>query len=107
MTDCLHLHLNTTLTPHLPHHGRLDCLDCGKFVGWAKKPETLIREQENEVKIKRLAEILPQLGEWEREFVGSLKRQGAKISPRQQEKLDQIFKSTKHLSTEPPSHDHH
>jgi hypothetical protein len=94
--DCLHHHLKTTLTPAGPHHGRLDCLDCGRFVGWAKKPETLLREHENEQKMKHLVKLLPHLGRWEQEFIQSLRKQMPKISPRQQEKLDQVFKGAKY-----------
>jgi hypothetical protein len=29
-----------TLTPTLKHYGRWDCIECGKFVVWAKSPKT-------------------------------------------------------------------
>ena len=31
--------LTLTLTPNLPHYGRLDCPKCG-FIGWAKNPHS-------------------------------------------------------------------
>lgn len=36
--QCGSTETKATLTPHLSHHARIDCMGCGSFVGWQAKP---------------------------------------------------------------------
>jgi hypothetical protein len=71
------------------------------FVGWAKKPETIQREQENESMVKSLLERTDDLSEWEREFITSLKRQLPRLSPKQEDKLYQIHQKLNRVPKSP------
>jgi len=88
--DCDHRNIRFTLTPELKHHGREDCVDCHRFVRWVAKPETLERQSRNAEHLVALRKM-ERLSDWERSFIESLEGQGPKFSPRQQEKLDQIW----------------
>ncbi len=93
MKTCNHLHTKTTLTPELKHHARKDCLDCGSFVAWLPKPESLEREKKNQANLLALQNR--GLNEWEKGFVLSLLKQGRHFSPKQQARLDEMI--SKHL----------
>lgn len=88
--NCQHTQTEIVLTPELTHHGKIVCVACRKFLGWAKKPETIAREQRNAEAIVKLRNS-ERLSAWEREFIASLDGQGPKISPRQQEALDRMI----------------
>lgn len=85
MSPCQHTTTEFVRTPDGPHHGKTLCVECGRFLRWEKKPETLSRETENRVSLERLA-ALPGLTAWERGFLASLKKQ-RKFSPKQQARL--------------------
>lgn len=87
--NCNHEVTRTIPTPDLPHHGKIICSLCGKFMGWAKKPATIEREQRNAAAIVRLR-FDKRLTEWEKEFIASIEGQGPKLSPKQQETLEKI-----------------
>lgn len=86
--NCPHAERTVILTPELKHHGRIECANCGHFFGWAKKPATVAREQENSRLIVAARKL--SLTGWEKEFVGSLNENGAKLSPKQQAALDKL-----------------
>jgi hypothetical protein len=71
-----------------PHHAKKICADCGKFMGWFPKPETIERERENAEILTAISKI-PDLPEWERNFVRGLITQ-KHMSPRQRAKLLQL-----------------
>lgn len=84
--NCLHPVIRVELTPNGPHFGKQICSDCGKFLGWEKKPETQDRE-------RKLSEFFQgarsaRLTQWERTFVDKL--EGVKPSPKQLEIVSQI-----------------
>lgn len=83
-------HTRTTFipTPELIHHGKTVCADCGTFLGWVKKPETIERDKANTAAIARLKDR--NLTEWEKGFILSLEKQGRGFSPKQQAKLDKL-----------------
>jgi len=70
------------------HYGKVTCLHCGGFVGWAPKPATLERRKLLGFTLVRLG-IHPGLSEWERRFVRDL-AQRKKISPKQQQIVDRL-----------------
>lgn len=89
-SNCEHRNVTFTATPELTHHGKETCVDCGKFLRWVPKPESLERAKENAGKIA-LLKTKP-LGEWEKGFLLSLEKQGRHFSPKQQVKLDELIK---------------
>jgi len=86
---CLHNRKQLELTPNGPHYGKLICLDCGAFAGWAPKPETIERAKTNLAIFERLRAVV--LTDWEKEFLLSVEKQG-RLSPKQQACLDKIAK---------------
>ena len=88
--NCQHTKSDFIPTPELTHHGKNVCSECGKFMGWAPKPETMEKQQRNATRIVTLRNE-PRLSTWEKGFIATLDGQGPKISPRQQEVLDSIF----------------
>jgi hypothetical protein len=83
-------HRKTTVVPMKsgPHHAKLLCADCFKFLSWLPKPETIEREQENQEILTAISKIRD-LPEWERNFVRGLITQ-KHMSPRQRAKLLQL-----------------
>lgn len=67
------------------HHAKLVCSQCGKFLGWLPKPETVKRRHDNAAILTALA-LIPNLPPWERQFIRDLASH-KNISPRQQAKL--------------------
>lgn len=88
-SNCNHEWVTLTLTPHLRHYGKETCQQCGRFVRWIPKPETLERMKVNAEKISALK--TKPLGEWEKGFLLSLEKQGRHFSPKQQSKLDELI----------------
>lgn len=88
--SCQHIIKTEVLTPGSIHHGKELCADCGAFLRWLKKPETLQREKDNAAKLAALKQA--NLVEWEKGFILSLEKQGRGFSPKQQAKLDEMFK---------------
>lgn len=80
-------HQRKTVVPEKrgPHFAKQVCSDCGKFLGWMPKPETIKRRAENAVILAALSK-LPDLPAWERQFVRDLSSH-ARTSPREQAKL--------------------
>ena len=64
-----------------PHHARLTCAICGRFLRWLPKPETLARQRVNAFNLAKLA-MHPGLSDWERAFVRDVSKL-TKLSPRQ------------------------
>lgn len=91
MKECEHFPVDLILTPELTHYGKYICCACGKFMGWASKPENLERQKANAEALDKLGRC--DLNNWEKGFVLSLTKQGAKLSPRQQELLDKLLKA--------------
>jgi hypothetical protein len=87
---CQHANTSITFTPELSHHAREDCADCGKFLRWVPKPETVQRDSENVRKITALRSVA-NLPKWEAAFLLSLEKQGRHFSPKQQVRLDEIY----------------
>jgi hypothetical protein len=76
-----------------PHFARLTCALCNRHLRWLPRPETVERERVNAFRLARLA-MCEGLNPWERGFVRSVS-QLRKISPRQQQILDELVE--KHL----------
>lgn len=87
--NCPHTTTRIILTPELTHHGKIACTACGKFMGWAKKPENIEREARHAVLIVRLRADA-RLAAKEREFIVSLDGQGLKRTPPQQAWLEAL-----------------
>jgi hypothetical protein len=85
--ECPHSRTTVLQSTAGPHHGKKICSDCGKFLGWIPKPETLERQKQNLDTLSALSKKT--LTSWEREFVRSLSTKG-KLSPRQQETLTHL-----------------
>ena len=64
------------------HFSREICLECGAFVRWLPRPETIERERVNAFRLARLG-MCGGLSKWERSFVHHVSQQ-RKLSPRQQ-----------------------
>jgi len=90
-TRCSHLN---TVSERLPaghvHFGKVRCLDCGRFIRWEPKPETIARYRLSGFKLARLA-MNSQLNAWERNFVQSLLGHH-KLSPRQAAIVERMAK---------------
>jgi hypothetical protein len=71
-----------------PHYARKLCHDCGVFIKWVPKPETLEKKRLHGFRLAKLA-MCAQLNAWERHFVSNMSRQ-RKFSPRQQAQIDQL-----------------
>jgi hypothetical protein len=69
------------------HHAKEVCADCGIFIRWLPKPETVERQKQNAEILTALAK--KPLPEWEREFVRTLATH-KNISPKQQKILLQL-----------------
>lgn len=87
---CEHINAKTILTPDGPHHGKVICSDCGKFLGWAPKPETEARNKAEARLIEALNQDSTPLSDWERSFVQSIAKQHPKLSPKQRETLQKL-----------------
>jgi hypothetical protein len=86
--ECSHQKMTMVKTPAGPHYAKLVCFDCGKFLRWIPKPETMERQKENAAILTALSK-LPHLPSWERQFVRNLTSR-KHISPGQQAKLLQL-----------------
>jgi hypothetical protein len=84
-SECLHSDFEIIAEKRGPHHARKVCRKCRKFLGWIPKPETLARQQENQRILSELSK-LPNLTEWEREFIRDVVTH-KNLSPRQQAKI--------------------
>lgn len=87
--ECSHGHTYFLPAQHGPHHGSAVCADCGKFMGWVAKPETLKQREEN-AKILTTLSKMPNLPSWERHFVRDISST-KHLSPRQQKKLLEVW----------------
>lgn len=86
--ECPHPHIIVVPEKRGPHVAKRICKDCKKFFGWEPKPETVRRRAGNAEVLTALSKVV-KLPAWERQFV--LKLASTKnLSPRQQEKLDQL-----------------
>jgi hypothetical protein len=86
--DCPHAHKIVVAEKRGPHHAKLICKHCRKFMGWVPKPETVRQRQENERILTALSKM-KDLPSWERQFVRQVSAI-KNLSPRQQEKLLQL-----------------
>lgn len=87
--NCQHWTTKTELMTSGPHYAKIICVDCGRFVAWAKNPATIEKEKRNAKAIVRLRQD-SRMKAHERAFIESLDGQGPKMSPRQQEWLDAL-----------------
>src|SRR5438477_12753005 len=71
------------------HHARVECADCGAFLKFLARPENIERRKLVGVQLAKLIEHSG-LSPWEWQFIGSLAKQGTKLSPKQQEVFDRI-----------------
>lgn len=93
MNECPHLRTNIVPTPETIHHAKECCADCGRFLRWLPKPETIERAVQNQDRLRQLEAVRERLTDWERSFILSLQKQGLKFSPKQQEILDRLFRA--------------
>ena len=70
------------------HHAREVCVDCGAFIRWLPRPETVERRRLNGYRLARLG-MCPSLNRWEANFVQSVS-QCKKLSQRQQQIIDRL-----------------
>lgn len=80
-----------TPTPETQHYGRLNCAKCGLFAGWEKHPKNIARDHDTMFQIGVLRDKNSLTG-WERSFLESIKLTAPKMSPRQREIFDRIWK---------------
>ena len=80
--ECTHDRVYTLPADKGPHYAKKVCAECGKFLGWVPKPETLERKERNAKIVTELSKVdaLPPL---ERNFIRSLATQ-RNISPKQE-----------------------
>lgn len=71
-----------------PHHAKLICKDCRKFISWVPSPENVQQRKEN-TEILTALSMMEHLPAWERQFVRQLSML-RNISPKQQKKLLEI-----------------
>jgi hypothetical protein len=76
--------------PGSRHYKKLECANCGAFLRFLPKPETIERVRLNGYKLAQLT-MCGQLDSFERQFVDSLAKAGnPKLTPRQQAVFDRI-----------------
>jgi hypothetical protein len=85
--DCQHPIKVVVAERRGPHHAKLICKDCRKFISWVPKPETLQQRKENQEILTSLSKL--ELPSWERQFVRQLSTL-RNISPKQQTKLFEL-----------------
>jgi hypothetical protein len=85
--DCPHPTKIVVAEKRGPHHAKLICKDCRKFMGWIPKPETVQQQKENQDILTALSKL--ELPAWERQFVRLLSSH-KNISPKQQTKLFEL-----------------
>jgi len=90
--NCEHVNAKTIPTPEGPHHAKVVCTDCGKFLGWSAKPENEARNKAERKLIDALNQDSVPLSEWERGFVKSIAQQHPKLSPKQRDRLHELAK---------------
>jgi hypothetical protein len=71
------------------HHAALKCADCGAFLRWLPKPETIERRLLTGFKLAKL-QMCPGLNAWESEFLQSVSKKGNGLSPKQQAVFDRL-----------------
>jgi len=78
------------MPPGYQHHAKVTCRECGAFLRWISKPETLERQRRNAARLARLA-MCDGLTRWERNFVNDLlNRDQRRLSPRQHAIFDRF-----------------
>jgi hypothetical protein len=86
---CVH---SATVTKRMPeghtHYAVRRCADCGAFLRWLPKPETIERRQLNAIKLAKL-QMCHGLTAWDRHFVADVS-QRKRVSPRQQQIIDRL-----------------
>lgn len=87
--NCTHQNTRLVLTPEFMHYGKFICADCGKFLNWAKHPETIKREARHAQLLVRLRSD-ERLKAHERAFIQSLDGQGPKTTPPQRAWLESL-----------------
>ncbi len=90
MIVCAHEKIAEIRCEKGPHHAKRVCATCGKFQGWARKPETIAANGAVEKKCLDLWDA-PLLTDWEREFVRSIADDPKKLSPKQRTKLELLW----------------
>jgi hypothetical protein len=83
--ECPHPAVTVVPEKRGPHHARKICSKCHKFLGWVQSPENIKRNAENQKILADLAKI-PNLTDWERDFIRDVTRH-KHLSPKQQEKI--------------------
>jgi len=71
------------------HYAQLKCATCGAFLKFLPRPENVERRQLNAFRLAKL-QMHTGLNSWERRFIGSLAKQGNKLSPKQQTVFDRL-----------------
>lgn len=85
---CAH---KATVTQRLPDgHSWEICIQCGAFVRWLPKPETLERQRVNAFKLAKLV-MHPYLTSWERQFLRRVSKL-KKVSPKQLAVVDRLVR---------------
>lgn len=84
--NCKHQNTEIVTTQSGPHHAKEICRDCGLFLRWMPKPETIERRRLNAEKIATM--LSGKLTLWERNFLSGLPD---KPSPKQQEIVDRMW----------------
>jgi hypothetical protein len=83
---------SATVTERMPeghnHYAAERCADCGAFLRWLPKPETVERRRLNAFRLENLA-MCDRLTSWERHFVRDVS-QRKRVSPKQQEIIDRL-----------------
>jgi hypothetical protein len=83
---------SATVTERMPeghaHYASKRCADCGAFICWLPKLETIERRRLNAFKLVKLV-MCDRLTSWERHFVRDAS-QRKRVSPKQQEIIDRL-----------------
>ena len=87
--DCKHSVVQTVPTPELQHFAKEVCADCGAFLRWLPKPETLERQKERQTQIEELR-ATGKLSDWEREFLATIIAKRT-LSPKQYECFNEML----------------
>jgi hypothetical protein len=87
---CAHKLTVTRYAPCGIHFAKEVCLQCGAFIRWLPRPQTLERQRLNAFRLAKLA-MCDRLSTWERGFVASVAKQ-KKLSPKQLAVLERLVR---------------
>lgn len=90
LDECDHSDELVIPTPEGPHYAKVLCRSCRKFLRWAASPEAMERREAIKSRLEQMEAI--GVSSWEQGFLATIRKQGFKLSPKQQAVFDGMWK---------------